>query len=554
MKKILETLVLFAWLALPAMAGDGYTDPKTGHTVIMKGYGGSSGEIYSSPSIPIDFNRAVWIKNGDPEWVTLETSHSEIQALVQNTAFSLGLWENIPTSRLRFHLGFYRNVFNVVAHDSFNLMTLAGGDYEWGGQAKMFLMKDGKGMFRIDEFDCRIRRNVSQTEVRSYIVHEIGHGIGFNHNWLHRDVVKGLTGAMSPHSIMSYSYGDSTIINAGALNGVDVAIASRLYPNFFNPLWKTTGSVKGIVFDKSGKIELYGANVLLVEQKSGKAILSRISGFSEARSKGNLTGGVLLDGIPAGKYDLLIAPMSDPDVTLGKTTPSIDRVKFKVGMVTYTAESDNFASGFKRAWVRNIHVSAGRVVDAGSIRAGTDRSIQAPGMVDVEVTYKGKPCIGYWVDFWGAHPWGMAHQSPFMKSPRYQARLPEGKYAVRIWGKIGPSNWKVVQGWKWRTCTGVRATFGWPSKAKTIQVPFQFWGLTFHYPAQVTPYEYRVRIKTKKGSLVWDGSIRGNSLEYLILPGEYELRVWVRWTEDGKETFIHYSNMKWTKTGSFFWM
>ncbi len=531
MKRILLPLLVSALLAGPVLAGEGYKEKSTGVTVMLDGYGLGNTEIYEMPRFQVDINRRVWIKGGTPKWITLPGNNPEIRTLVRNLTVSLGFWEYIPTCRLRFRLGYFRTITGTFVKDSYNVVSLAGGAYQYGGQASGHL-DDSGGLPESTEFDAKINRSTNSGDAsgaQATTVHEIGHGIGFTHSWLHRNSVLRLTGSRSPHSIMSYSTGNEGIINGGVLNADDVALASRTYPNQFHRLSRTTGTVLGVARTADGRLDIYGANVILIERSTGQAFLHRISGYASSPPNGVLNGRFSLTGVPPGTYDLVIAPMDDPSITLGFIEPSISYMLLMAnGTTDWPRATLNFAAGFERGWVRNIEVVPGRIVDVGDALAGEDREVSRPSRLDVEVSHPDTGCSRYWFDFWSNRSGEMAHRSGARNANHYQANLPSDWYAVRIFGWTG-SNWILLQNWRWQDFTGRHLSIRWPNQLRQVRIPVSFMGFTFTITLLAAPVDYHFRLRTRSGNLVSASPVHGNELVTHVAPGTYRFQALAQW-------------------------
>jgi hypothetical protein len=193
-------------LPMVLRAGEGYREQGTNSTVRLDGYGGSISEMFNPRPLDLDINLKVWVKGGDPQWVQLASDSDEIRKLVRATIVAANLWEEIPTTRLEFRMGLYRRISSTFRKDNANVMTLAGGTYGYGGQGGGHLQITDGVYPEIVEFDTTLKRSTNRnnpTSAQSIMVQEVGHGVGFNHSLLTRDIVLGITGEGSLNSLMS---------------------------------------------------------------------------------------------------------------------------------------------------------------------------------------------------------------------------------------------------------------------------------------------------------------------------------------------------------------
>ncbi len=514
---------LWAWGATDLIAGEGYKERGTGVTVLLGEVGLTSDEIDSWNEQTIDINRTVHMVGQAPEWVTLASNAAEMTSFVQNLTFSVGMWDNLPTARLDFAIGALRTINSDFLRDGMNVATLAGGTYAFDGQGGGHLIRGDYNLPEIGEFDVILRRGVNLNDAnrsRVVLTQEVGHGIGFNHSWLDRESVRAFTAAASRLSLMSYSNGGNTVIAAGALNPDDVAVASRLYYNPYNPLSRNTGTVQGVALDAGGTSEIYGANVLLVDRANGQAILSRISGYATSRPSGAKNGQFALDGVPAGSYDILVAARDDAQVP--NSNPDMGYMELRSdGSTDWPDALASFASGFGRAWVRNVPVQAGETVDVGDVLAGVDRGFDQPSRMDLTVKSPRTGFSRYWYDFWSSAPWQMAHRSGSQAGSSYTLpRMTPGSYAVKVFGWNGAS-WVVVQDWTWRDFTPRRASVTWNRATRTLNLII--------IQLRLEVYSYVVQLRDSASGISISRPVHGNRYTTHRFPGAHDSRVTAQW-------------------------
>ncbi len=534
MKRVMTWILVWALIVPPAGldAGEGYLEQNTGVTVLLSELGLTEDEINRFPDHRIDLNRNVNVVGGNPAWVTLAANSPEMVQLQQNATFAMGLWEQLPGARLQFSVGVFRTAAAQFVRDSANLVTLAGGTYNLSGQGGGHLAPGDFGIPEIIEFDMTLRRSLNNGNVASaqaVLVQEIGHGIGFNHSWLVDNSVLNLTGASSPPSLMSYSANRTTAIDAGALNPDDVSLACRLYYNPFSPQSATTGTVCGRALDAAGAADLYGANVLLVNRASGQAVVSRVSGYATSKPLGTSDGRFSLDGVPPGDYDVLVSSLDDAAVP--NANASIDHMQLNEdGTTGWVSATGSFATGFVRAWVRNVPLRAGEVVDVGYVLAGVDRNFDQPSRMDLLARYTGATSYThYWYDYWSDAPWQMAHRSGSQTSSSYSARLAPGRYAVRIFGWNGTS-WVTVQNWTWRDYGARRASMTWNRATRGVDV-----GIAV-LPTEA--YSYGINLREGTSAVAGSNAFHGNRYTTHLPSGAYQFRIHAHWNTS-VNSFVH---------------
>ena len=351
---------------LSTHAGEGYTHFDNHKAIHFNGYGNDATNVNATPLIPLYWNSRVFHPNGpgDGDDTFSTALPDEMVDLRAQIITSIGLFENNPHSRLQLGLGVQLTVDASEDDDGLSIITLAGNGYAAGGEALSQI--DGSNP-TILESDLLVKRQFGTAYQGVSVAHEIGHGIGLNHSLLNDGCVEQLTGTSSIPSIMSYHNGSDAsayedLVAGGLLSLDDIASLARLYPRnlgYGSPyliprLSRSYGRVMGRFLDDDGD-EIYGANVLLVDRATGKAIQSRVSGYQLTFPDfpGNgfpLVGSFALDGVPSGSYDLYVRSYTDAQVpTNGATIFAFN----SVGNVGAPISTD-----FSPATVRNITVSA----------------------------------------------------------------------------------------------------------------------------------------------------------------------------------------------------
>lgn len=521
--------------ASSCFAGEATLEQNSGITIFAKGYDSQKQNIYQNPPIVLDVNRYVYDQgNSVKEWILLQPNDPELVDLTNNIVYAVGLWENIPSTRINFGLGQLNIATELFGRDGKTIVTLAGGSYAFGGQSGAYVENvnvAGKLEPQIYEFDVVLSRQWNGPGlINSYALlsHEIGHGVGFNHSWLNQNVVFNLNGIKSRPSLMAYGLGRPQVADSGVLSADDVSLVSRLYPDFtgttpesIHHLSSTTGAVQGVVMDSSGKTELFGANVLLLDRLTGEAITSRISGYETTKPGSKHTGFFNLNGVPPGNYDLLVTSKSDPDIVLTNA-----RIGYRVytGTDTVPGNADvNFDDGFAKAWVRDLNVTQGQTINVGYVLADTDRPVSDPSLVDVTVRYNGtKKYKYYWFDFWAKDASDFTHSSGQIRSRSYSAAIENNLTWVKVWG-YNNSEWVVIQDWELKDFRAHRVDLQWIRPIKEIKAGKNN---KQYVQAQMTQVSL---VSETKGAEAHFSKVHGTKLVSYLAPGEYKYKVKARW-------------------------
>lgn len=448
-----RTLGLLVSLSLAASevgAGEGYVTYPDARPVVFQGYGSLPAQIYARPPIVLDFNQNVllqgqwqgrevtrrWAPLSDPQ---AYGSQAELLALAFNTMFAAGLWENLPGCRVVFRYGtvvsFGQGTVPPapirVAGDGRSIVSLAGMPDSDGGSAGIDTSAT------ITDMDIFLGRKFfgfggnqpDPVGARAILAQELGHGLGFDHSWLTDWSVRSLTGQVSVPSVMAYGNGKDVPILRELLAPDDVALVCRRYPRLTYALSRTTGTVRGQVLSAVGTSPIFGANVLLIDRRTGAAVVSRISGYETTVSQRADSGEFSLDGVPPGVYDLLIAAWDDADVpTAG---PSIEG-------------QGGFARGFGKAMVTEIAVQAGTAVDLGVVRVAPagSRVSQAARHPNLSIRWvrplrataegNAEP-LTYVVQVYRSGPAQIVNAR--VHGSGYRVSLPRGSYSYRVWAQ-----------------------------------------------------------------------------------------------------------------------
>ncbi len=352
------------------------------------------------------------------------------------------------------------------------------------------------------------------TEAARLTVHEIGHGLGFNHSLLAGGLVVGIGGAPSAGAFMSYGWnaGTAAALAQGTLTPDDLALLAELYPDHRDRLARSCGTVRGEVIRPQTFAPLFGANVVLMDRATGRPVVHGLSGHDFPSSR---RGEFAIYGVPPGTYDLIVAPWND----LATGGPWIQYMQLDAnGATSFPVAHADFDAGFSRAFVRSVTVAAGQVVDVGWVVAGADRSFAAPSLVDVALTIPTGAAYAYYqVEFWtpsDAGPPKLVRSSGWIQGNTYRTRLPGGRYATRIYGrKPAPAAAEPVllQSLALRDCVAREKTMAWARR--------------YEGQLEVAQYFFDLHRIDGKADFLQNVAVDGSSLKTMLVPGTYRFRV-----------------------------
>lgn len=468
MRRLKSVLMVSALAcANAASAGEVSHDWDTAAPIVFEGYEDTVAGYLLAPPIEIWVNRKV--ENIPGNFITLSPGSAEMNNLIDDVLFAMGLWEMAPGANLNLTFAGLVDIGSIVQKDGKNVVTMTPADMD----CTKFMSPDGVLPRVIQEFDINVREIDNEVSMQAKagvssdprypweailtLTHELGHGLGLDHSWLGTLAVKSITDQFSLGSVMSYQSSALALSN-GALNPDDIAQIARAYPHATQHASLSSGAIRGRLVDASGASDLFGANVLLIDS-AGQAILQRTSGYTASKAKDGVYNGFFeLDGVPPGTYDLVAAPFDDPEV---KTAQSGFGAYVYGEYAQPVSLSQVTPGGYAKAWVRNITVVAKETVDLGYVVSGVDRSYSAPTLVDARVVAPTPHTYQlYRFYFWSTSPWELAHDSGNLSAPHYSTRLKNQAHLVTMYGWNGAS-WTVLQPWTNTSFQALERTMMW---------------------------------------------------------------------------------------------
>lgn len=398
LKPFLAALFLCAAVTPVTHGGEGKYVESTGEVLVFKGYQKTAANIYKSPVIPFVINRAYRKKvNGVPTWHTHDLGGADLNGIVSDAQFCQGLFENVPSSRLKLGLGDFVVIQrsgpkgHISKNDRKSMVSttfVMEGARGFGGQRRSTV--NGHVVALEGDLTVRLGSGVGSTTFKSIMAHEFGHAIGANHSFLCKGAKAHSNAPNAATSIMSY--GDrSQIIRSALLKSADVAFVSRLYPQSLvdrgpnsqhlpRRLSATTGTIRGhFIFrpqDHQYQAKgIYHANVLAINSND-KAVNDRVSGFSTSVvGQGAKNGFFLLDGLAPGRYTVICDPGGPQGIRRGSPNPKIP--------------GKQKSTGYRQARVTQIDVRGGETVDIGYVIEGETRRAAKPSWVDIDLDHSG---------------------------------------------------------------------------------------------------------------------------------------------------------------------
>jgi len=397
MKRRQAKVVLRALLVCMLVMASLNVIPRTGevlHPITTGGGWIARWDLDSLPGGVIEY----WVNPTFPPGVQPIATHEQ---LVQTVQRAFQIWEDVPTSRVRFRFMGLTNA--LAARDGKNVVTFVRPDHvpDWAAGFALVWQREQLGPVTLPTgrvvqasfpgqiidadtvINTRFRFTITDehplptgnADLLGLLVHEIGHMIGLGHS------------GIGQTSMTGFGLWDTFFLRE--LSADDILGVSMLYPEegFLLGQGRIVGRVQ-----HPGGAPVFGAHVVAIEAQTGRVIRSTISGLSAVGSDGvpqrfSRTSGDFVLMVPPGEYFVLAEPFGGE----GKGRISLWEI---FSWPDWTPAID---TNFAPALSSRVSVAAGQRVDDQTITVGA-RSPQTP-----VIRRAGSPHWGWDLRAWAGH-------------------------------------------------------------------------------------------------------------------------------------------------------